>query len=140
MDIAPSVAYTCQFGELREVRGVVMLRGDAIVLEYQTQDGLLGVFKSVLITKQIPLAEIDAFEFNRSWFGLFSSITIRTRSMQTLSDIAGGEQNRLELNLDRSERKHAQDLAYHVRLKISERALKQLDSPPVSQLEQPGRQ
>lgn len=132
MDTPPSVAYRCQFGELREIRGVVMLRDGNIVLEYQTQDGFVGVFKSVLITRTIPLAEIESFDFSSSWFGWFSKLTLRTRSMQTMTEIAGADQNRMVLWLVRSERKHAQDLSYHVRMALSERTLKQLETSPAT--------
>ena len=133
MDTAPSVAYCCAYGELRIVRGVMTLRNDALHLEYETADGLLGVFKSILIKKQIPLAEIDTFEYCTWHFGWSPKVKIRTRSMESLTTIAGAKQNKLIVSVDKADRRQAQALVQFVRLKLSEHVLQNVESQALQQ-------
>ena len=107
------------------VKGLFHLKNETIVLEFDKRDGFVGIMKSDLEEVVIPFQEIASITFIKKLFT--TRIEIVGSSMKSLHNIPGAEQGRISLKLKRKDRKLAEKLMSHARLKLSEFKLKELD-------------
>ena len=77
---------------LADAEGVLRISPDALTLEYQVKDSLLGVVKSGVSTAIIPFEHIDEVDFRSNF--LWTSLNIRVDSMQIVGDVPGVKQGK----------------------------------------------
>src|SRR4029079_6000098 len=86
------------YGGLAECHGLLRGEGDSLVLEYQVQDRLLGLFLPRPRLLRIPLAQLESVELQRrGWFGARTMLVIKAKSLMPLADVPGNRQGQVEL-------------------------------------------
>jgi hypothetical protein len=92
---------------LASCHGLIRDEGDQLSLEFQVQDGVLGVFKSGIRQVSIPLAELASVSLQRTWFGLCNRLVIQVAHMDRVKDVPGMTQGRITLGIARKDREAA---------------------------------
>lgn len=112
------------YGGLAKTDGMMRLEDEALVLEFQTKDSIVGLLKSDVKEVRIPLAEIGSVAWKSGLFG--SSFTIRLRTMKYADAVPGIEQGELKLPIARQHREAAARLATAFTLQQSQLQLEQM--------------
>ncbi len=107
------------------VKGLFHLKNESLVLEFDKRDGFVGIMKSDLEEVVIPFQEIASITFIKKLFT--TRIEIVGSSMKSLHNIPGAEQGRISLKVKHKDRKLAESLMSHARLKLSEFKLDELE-------------
>ena len=107
-----------QFEGLATSRGTVFLFENAIVVQYETKDAVIGIVKSGLKEIEIPLDVVEEVTFNA---GLFrNKLTIVVNDMDYCVDIPGGDGNRISLPIKKKYADNAEEFVQAILLKGSE--------------------
>jgi len=107
------------------VNGLAKVEDQALKLEFQSADAIIGIVKSDLKTVSIPFSSIRKVDFKKGWFS--SKLIIQTKSMSDLKDIPGAKSGFLELNVKKAHKSEAIELNSHFQLEFSEYKLALLD-------------
>lgn len=110
---------------LAEAEGLLVLTADAIVLEYQIKDGLVGAFKSEVKQVVLPFEQIEDVEFRTNF--MRTDITIQMNSLEPVHDVPNAEQGSVRLKIPRKSRREAAAIAHEVSIAVSDRKLEKLD-------------
>jgi len=99
-----------------EAEGLLRNEGAHLCFEYQTQDGILGVFKSEIQQFRIAFDDIASVTFAKGWFGKWwgAKIVIQCDSMDTLQALPGASQGRIELHIARRDYDDADHFVYRL--------------------------
>jgi len=108
-----------------DVEGVARCEDEVLILEFQTQDSLVGLLKSKVKTIQIPLQALAAIHFQQKLFTAF--VTLRVHSMRLVQDIPGSCQGEGRLHVARKHRKVAHAFVTELGLRRAEQQLRRLD-------------
>ena len=92
-----------------ESDGMIRVEDDNVVIEHQTKDAFVGVFKSDVRVTTVPLNAIAWVKFKRGMFG--AQLSIQARAMRAVQDIPTSKQGRLRLKFARDLRDEAKHLA-----------------------------
>jgi hypothetical protein len=103
---------------LAETEGVVHLEPDALVLEFQTRDGIFGVVKTDVKEIRISIEDLVSVEVRKHVFS--TKLKICTRSMKALADCPGNRAGEAELGIKRKHREAAEELAMDASIRIGE--------------------
>jgi len=97
-----SVPFTQKvFGGLGECHGLIRPDGDCLVLEFQVQDSLGGIFRSRPKSVRVPLADLQSVELRGGWFS--RSLVIQARSLISTANVPGSKQGRVEVKIARAD-------------------------------------
>ncbi len=110
---------------LADAEGVLRITPDALTLEYQVKDSLLGVVKSGVNTAVIPFDHIDEVDFRSNF--LWTSLNIRVDSMQIVGDVPGAKQGRVRLKIPRRYKREAAEIAHEASIRSSQSKLDRLE-------------
>jgi hypothetical protein len=88
---------------------MIRVEGDNLVIEHQTKDAFLGVFKTDVKVTTVPLDAISWVKFKRRMFS--AQLSIQARAMKAVEDIPTSKQGRLRLKFARDLRDEAARLA-----------------------------
>jgi hypothetical protein len=123
----PAVPVTLEhsWGGLASNSGLLRLDGDTLVLEFETKDDVLQMLKSGVKRVALPLAQIEACQWEPGWFG--GKIELCVRSMNALDGIAGASQGRVRLRVSRKDRDKAFGLVANVELALAHRVVRETD-------------
>lgn len=113
------------YGGFAEVQGQLRFEGEALFLEFQVKDSLIGAIKSDVKELRLPLSALEDLSFKKGWFG--HRLTVRTRSMSDLGDVPGADGTSLVVKVAKSDGDAARDLASHLLLLLSEERLRRLE-------------
>jgi hypothetical protein len=108
-----------------EVNGLIRTEKDAVLLEYQSADAIIGIVKSGLKTKRIPFSSIRKLDFKKGWFS--TRLTLHTNSMSDLEGIPGAESGSVTFNIKKAHRIEAMELNSHFQMQFSEYKIHLLD-------------
>lgn len=108
-----------------EVKGLLKITGEAIILEFESKDAFLGVIKSEVKEERISFDDIERVEWKKGFFS--SKIIIFGKSMRALSEIPGSDHGKLTLKFRRRDRDRAADTAGKLRMDLSEYKLNELE-------------
>ena len=99
MDAVPFKINDVSF--LTEAEGLLRNEGTYLCLEYQTQDGILGVFKSEIQQFRLPMDDIASVTLTKRWFEKWrgAAVVIQCASMDALQAMPGASQGRIELRI-----------------------------------------
>jgi len=109
MSVVP-VSLGSHYQGFAESSGLLRDDGGDLVLEYQSQDAVVGILKSDVREARIPRDMISSVTIETGWFGLGVKVVIQTTSMQPIADVPGMNQGRLVLGIARKDRPAADRL------------------------------
>jgi hypothetical protein len=112
-------------GGLTEVDGLLKVQNNALLLEFQSADAIIGVVKSRVKEVSIPFDAIRRVELKKGWFT--TKISIYTKSMSAMKDIPGAKAALVVLKVKRAYKIDALDLNSQIQLAFSEYKLNLLD-------------
>jgi hypothetical protein len=98
-----------------EAEGLLRNEGAYLCLEYQTQDGILGVFKSEIKQFRIAAGDIASLTLTKGWFfGKWwgAKIVIQCDSMDALQALPGASQGRIGLSIAARDFEAADNFVY----------------------------
>jgi hypothetical protein len=101
------------YGGLGECHGLLRDDGDHLAFEFQTQDSLAGIIRSNVKEVRVPLKELVSVTLTKGWLGttwLGVTIVIQAARLETLKDVPGMNQGRVELSIARKDRDAAERL------------------------------
>lgn len=108
-----------------EAQGLIHIKKNSLVLEFEVQDAFGGFIKSDLKEIEISFAEIESLVFKKGfWSG---KILIEGNSMRTFEDVPGAEQARCTLKIKRKDRSEVEQAISSARVALSEYKLNQLE-------------
>jgi hypothetical protein len=97
------------YGGLAECHGLLRGEGDSLILEYQTQDKFLGLFRRRPRAVRIPLAQLESVDLKRrGWFRVRRTLIIRTKGLMPLAGVPGSRQGQIELAITPEDREAAE--------------------------------
>ena len=94
------------YGGLGECNGLLKEGENHLFLEFQTQDAVAGVLKSDIKHVEIPLDDLVSIGITKGWLGmtwLGVKLVIQTTNLDTLKDVPGMSQGRIELSIARKD-------------------------------------
>jgi hypothetical protein len=116
MNVIP-VSLGWSHGGLAQSHGLVRDEGEAIVIEYKTQDALLGAVQTGVKEARIARRDLASVICQSKWFGLGGCVVvIQTTSLKPSADIPGSTQGRVELHVDREHAALAKKFVEDLRL------------------------
>ena len=104
------------YAGLGECHGLLRDDDDHLTLEFQVQDSLAGVLKSKVRHVQIPLDQVVSLTLTKGWLGtswLGVKVVIQTSRLETLQDVPGASQGRVELSIARKDIEAAEMFVAH---------------------------
>ena len=110
---------------LADAEGVLRMSSEALTLEYQVKDNLLGVVKSGVNTAVIPFDHIDEVDFRSNF--LWTRLNIRVDSLQIVGDIPGAKQGKVILKIPRRYKRGAAEIAHEASIRSSQSKLDRLE-------------
>ncbi len=94
------------YGGLGECDGLLKNEHKSLLLEFQTRDSVAGILKSDVKRVQIPLTDLASVRLTRGWLGmnwLGVKLIIQTSNLETLQEVPGMSQGRIELSIARKD-------------------------------------
>lgn len=110
---------------LAEVQGLIHIKNNHLILEFEVKDAFGGFIKSDLKEIDIPFDEIESLTYKKGFWG--GTVKIEGNSMRTFEEIPESEQGRCELKIKRKDRDQAQQSISSARVALSEHKLSKLD-------------
>ena len=110
---------------LADAEGMLRISPDALTVEYQVKDNLLGVVKSGVSTAVIPFDHIDEVDLRSNF--IRTNINIRVDSMQIVDDVPGAKQGIVRLKIPRRYKKEAAVIAHEASIRSSQSKLDRLE-------------
>lgn len=108
-----------------EAQGLIHIKKNSLVLEYEVKDAFGGFIKSELKETEIPFDEIESLTYKKGFWG--AKVLIDGNSMRTFEDVPGAEQGSCTLKIKRKDRDQAQQSISSARVVLSEYKLNKLD-------------
>ena len=108
-----------------DAEGVLRISSEALTLEYQVKDNLLGVVKSGVSTAVIPFDHIDEVDFRSNF--LWTRPNIRVDSLQIVGDVPGTKQGKIILKIPRRYKREAAEMAHEASIRSSQSKLDRLE-------------
>ena len=108
-----------------DAEGVLRISSDALALEYQVKDNLIGVVKSDVKAAVIPFERIDEVDFRSNF--IWTRLNIRVDSLQVVEDVPGAKQGKINLKIPRRYRREAAEMAHEASIRVSQRKLDRLE-------------
>ncbi len=108
-----------------ETEGLARLEKEALILEFQTKDSIIGLIKSAVKEVRISFSEIESIKFEKKIFK--TQLIVNARSMSTFSNVPGNKQGVVTLRFRKKNKDEAEHFASSLDLQLSEYKLKQLD-------------
>lgn len=109
---------------LQKASGLMSWDQDRLVLEFQIEDVVIGLFKSDVEEASISVSDLLNVEFHKNIFT--AKFVIEAKSLKAIKDFPGTEQARCELKIKRRDRQKAARLASNIQLAISEHRLNEM--------------
>ncbi len=113
------------YSGLAKVDGLLKLTGESLVIEFQTQDNVIGMFKGSSKTKQVPLNQVFKAEIKTRWWD--RSITIRPSTLSAIDGIPGVDKGQLKIKFRKADQEIAKNIVSQLNLRLSEIRLQELD-------------
>lgn len=89
-----------------ECHGLLRDEGDHLCLEFQVKDAMVGLMKSAVKEVRVPIKDLVSVTLTKGWLGmtwLGVKIGIQAARLETLRDVPGMSQGRVELSIARKD-------------------------------------
>ena len=103
-----------------ESLGLLILEDEGVVIQFRTQDAILGVAKGDVEEVDVPFTDIDDFVYKKTLFG--ARIRIEVNDMNYADDLPFCEINTITMSIKKRDRERAEQVVLAARLRLSERA------------------
>ncbi len=103
-----------------EAEGLVKLERGYLIIEFETKDALVGLYRSGVQEIAVLPDDITSIDFTRNLFK--AELRIRARSMKTFDQVPGNKLGEIRLRFRRSHRDQAQELAAFLQHRLRELA------------------
>jgi len=109
-----------------QVKGLINVNRNEVNLNFQTEDSIIGFFKSGPQYLTIPLEEIESVRVRKRWFStrfivrVFNLAVIDNFPKPANANIPAGE---LRMNIKRADRERATKMESFINLRLSEISL-----------------
>ncbi|HAJ77236.1 MAG TPA: hypothetical protein DCM64_12375 [Gammaproteobacteria bacterium] len=97
---------------LMQTEGLMFIEEDGLVIEHQTIDGMLGLFKTSIKETEIPLADITRVKLEQGFWS--SELVLHGRSLRTLRHLPGRSSGTVRLKINRQSNRAAQNLVNEI--------------------------
>jgi hypothetical protein len=124
-----TIPFTCEIGELglTEAHGLINFSDKTgLIIEFQTQDTILGVIKSGTKKVNLPWNEIADFNVEKKWFS--GRIRIRGNTLDALGHLPGVHAGEFKVKIKKHDIETARRLRSELLLQISEKRLELLEN------------
>ena len=111
---------------LAEVAGLATLDGDALVLEFEVKDAVLGLLRSGVEVVRLPVDDLASVSLDQSW--LHADLVVRARSMRSVRELPGSRQGQVRLRIARRDRATAEEFTATLLRRIAEKRRERLSS------------
>ena len=111
---------------LAAVAGLATLDGEALVLEFEVKDAVLGLLRSGVEVVRLPVDELVSASLDKSW--LHTDLVIEARSMRSMSELPGSRQGQVSLRIARRDRATAEAFSATLLRRIAEKRRQRLSS------------
>lgn len=115
------------FEGFAESKGLLLLKDESILIQYQTKDAILGVVKSGLTEVKIPLSHLVELSYKKSLFG--NKLILKVDDLRIIAKLPECDNNEVSLSIARKDIDEAIDFVRAIKLDMSEKeyqaALKQ---------------
>ena len=111
---------------LAEVAGLATLDGDALVLEFEVKDAVLGLLRSGVEVVRLPVDDLASVSLDQSW--LHADLVVRARSMRSVRELPGSRQGQVSLRIARRDRATAEEFTATLLRRIAEKRRERLSS------------
>ena len=109
-----------------EVAGLATLDGDALVLEFEVKDAVLGLVRSGVEVVRLPVDDLASVSLDQSW--LHADLVVRARSMRSVSEVPGSRQGQVRLRIARRDRATAEEFSATLLRRIVDKQRERLTS------------
>lgn len=110
---------------LAEINGLLLHDKNALEIEYQVKDAVLGLMDSKVKRCRIPLAIVESIRVEKKWFsGRFKIYLNRLPDLDSAFTI---EENYISFTIKKKDLEKAHRLRSNVMLELSEQRLRDLD-------------
>lgn len=116
------------YGGWAECHGVLTASAEGLKLEFESREGLLGMFKSRIRVQHIPWPEVADVKLHAGWFR--TRLWVTTTTLRSLQGVPGTQASQLCLLVKRLYRDAARQLAFTANLHLYERELRRARSSP----------
>ncbi len=100
--------------------------GEAVILEFQTQDNIIGILRSKIKKIRIPVRDLSNIEIRR---GLFKKkIIITPASMSAFKELNGIEGGKIILKIEGKSLPKAREFVNAIELLINEERLNEIEN------------
>lgn len=106
-----------EFG-IRVAHGWLILGDNMLIIEFQKEDGFVGMIKSDIERIEVPFKIIESIDFEKSFFS--AKVIIEPKSMKDFDGIDIVKRGRLKLNIKRKYRKLAESTLSTAMYQLSE--------------------
>lgn len=113
------------YGGLAEARGILRFDETDLIIELETIDLAIGLFKSDVKVFRIELTSIHKVEYHKGYFS--KKIEILPISMKQLEKFPGRKGNSIKLNINRKNGGLANEFVTRLNLAINNRKLELFD-------------
>lgn len=107
-----AVPFTIElYGGLGQCDGLLRDEGKQLVMEFQIKDAVAGFIKTGVRRVQIPLNDLVSVTLTKGWLGtswLGVKVVLQAARMETVKDVPGMNQGRIELSVARKNRDAAE--------------------------------
>lgn len=121
---ALTVPFTIEVYEgLGAAEGLLRLDGDALLLEFEVKDSLIGVLTSGIKQVAVPLSQVDSLTWKEGWLG--SQLILQTGSLRAVRDVPARRRGQVRLSLSRKDREAARRLVSALSGQLGDRVSQQ---------------
>jgi hypothetical protein len=103
------------------VEGILLVREERLVLEYQVKDNFIGLLKSGTRQLPIPYGQLAKATCKRNLFR--TQLQLQVNSMQILGEFPASQNGLIILKLKRRYKETAEDMEAYINLRIAEERL-----------------
>ncbi len=101
------------FEGLAESKGLLSIKDESLLVQFQTKDAILGVVKSDLTEVKIPLANLVGLSYKKSLFG--NKLILNVDDLRIIAGLPESENNEVVFSIARKDIDEAIDFVRVIR-------------------------
>lgn len=102
--------------DLTETDGMITCEDDKLVVEYQSQDSLIGIWQSKVKSVEIPISEITSIRLDRKMWA--ADLVMQGKRMRVFNNLPGSQGGALRVKINRQSQNAAAKLVQEVKERI----------------------
>ena len=115
---AVTFSTTDLYKNLARASGVTQIQDDELIIECETKDTVLGIFKSGVKELRVPLRDIARVRLTRQFWS--TKLTLQSHRLKTFEDFPGHKGGTIQLIFDREARAASERLAAELSKRIAQ--------------------